>query len=368
MNFDLSDDERLLTEGALRWVVQSYSWDRRQLSAAEGGFEESVWQEMAAMGWLAAIFNADLGGLGLRLEQFMLILTELGRGLVVEPLITNAVVCAHLLNCSAENARASSLAAAIASGNAKAALGMPERGDAGARPIVASQGSDGYVLQGALALVVDAGAADHYLVGAEVEGEDGISLFLVERAASGLEIKPYSLVDGRSAGDLMLHGVRVDREARILSGALTQAIIEEAIDMGAAARLAELVGGMDACLASSVQHLKDRRQFGQPLANFQVLQHLGAEMFVEYYQSQSMLYYLMSRLRTPSAAQALSEAKTFICKSAELVSRHAMQAHGAIAFTQEFKIGHYYKRVVVTTKLAGDENFHYDRLVQLDRA
>lgn len=360
MDFNPDDEDILLTGNAGRWVSQSYDWMQRQASVAAGGFDAGVWRNMAAMGWLAALLDEEIGGLGLSLGRFVLLMTELGKGLVVEPLVTNAVVCAHVLNCGA--GKATALAQSMASGEAVLALAARERGDWGESAVSARRVDGGWRLEGRLAMVPDAAAASHYLVAAEAD--DGPAVFVVARDAPGLRVAAFGLVDGRSAADLGFEGVTLAEPARLLSGSAAQLAVEQAVDRGIAARLGELVGGMEACLEASAAHLKERRQFGQPLASFQALQHLGADMFVDCYQARSMLYYLLSRLDTETEAQAISEAKLLIGEMAGKVTANAMQAHGAIAFTEEFRIGHFYKRVLATQKLAGDEDFHHARLAR----
>jgi alkylation response protein AidB-like acyl-CoA dehydrogenase len=226
----------------------------------------------------------------------------------------------------------------------------------------------GFVIDGVKMMVPAAAAAQSFIVSARVDGEDGVSLFLVPQADATLH--PYPLIDGTRAGDLELRSVFVPAEARLSAPGSGLALLEEALDRAALAQVAEGLGCMEAVLEITSDYLKTRQQFGQPIGKFQALQHRMAEMFVEVQETRSILYRGMAHLDAAPAQRklAVSAAKVMLGSAGRIVGGQGIQLHGGIGLTDEYPIGHYYKRLLTLEKLYGDAEWHLGRYIEVQRA
>ena len=360
----------MLRDSARRFVQEHCGIEqRRAVSKTELGFSLEHWRTMSDLGWLALAVPEDLGGLGCSFVEVALLLEELGRGLVLEPYISSAVVCGHILD-KCENASASAEAlSAMAEGRCRLALAHHEsaqRYDLMPVSVEAQRGDGFFRLNGVKTLVLDAPAADQLIVSARVAGEESFSLFLVDRAAAGMKLDSYPLVDDSRAADIELDNVLVPRSAVLTGPARSRAIVEEALDRATLACAAEALGAMEAVLQLTADYLTTRVQFGQPIGKLQALQHRMAEMFVEVQEVRSILYCGISQLNADSTVRGpvISAAKLVTLEAARIVGSQGVQLHGGIGMTQEYAMGHYFKKLLAFEKTYGDGDWHAERLAR----
>ncbi len=373
MDFNLSEEQVLLKDVIDKLILKEYSFEqRRRYGVTPEGWSRTFWGQLARQSFLALPFAAEHGGLDGGPQELMLVMEALGRGLVLEPYFGSVVVAGSILRHGASETQLARLVPRIAAGELLLALAQSEkqsRYELGDVLTAAGTDADGYVLNGAKIVVVHGDCADLLLVPARSSGgqrdRDGISLFLVGADAAGLRRRTYRTQDGLRAADLHLDGVRVGKEALIgpLGGGLT--ILESAADEAIAALAAESVGCMQALLDLTVNYLKQRNQFGGPIGRFQALQHRAAEVLMELEQARSMAMYAALMVSEPDPIErrrAMSEVKVQISKSGRFVAQQAVQLHGGIGVTEEYAVGHYFKRLSMMEALFGDSDHHMARL------
>lgn len=363
MNFDFSDDEQQLREAVLRWVERGYTFERRRSIERSGGFSPEVWSELGELGLLGLGTSENDGGMALGPVAAMLALEALGRGLVLEPVAAVALVAASLIASAPADMRAS-WAPRIASGEARVVLAYQERA---ARyrlnhvETTATAAGAAWALNGTKSLVPIGDQADAFIVSARVSGDAddaaGIALFLVERAAPGVETHGYALQDGSRAAEATL----VNTPATLLLAAGPAfAALELAVDTGIAALAAECVGAMDKLLELTADYLNTRKQFGVPIGTFQALRHRVADMKMQLELARSMSYYATLKLDEEPAERrrAIAQAKVQLGQSARYLGQQAIQLHGGIGMTDEYMVSHYFKRLTAMEMQFGDTMHH----------
>ena len=372
MDFSLSQEQTLLQDSATRFVQDRYDFDTRQKNVArEEGFSTENWGTFAELGWLGIPFSEADGGFGGGAVEMMLLQEQFGRGLVVEPYLATVVLAGGALKIAGTQAQKETLLAGIVDGTKQAALAYAEpqsRFNLSDVATTAAQDGDGYVLNGAKAVVLNGPSADFFVVSARTAGQqrdsDGISLFVVAADAAGLERRDYPTVDAFRASELTLNGVKVGADALLGEAGSGFATLERVIDEGILAVGAEAVGCMEVLYKDTVEYCKTREQFGQPIGKFQVLQHRMVDMFMEHEQSKSLMFMAAMRLDEgygPEAQKAVSALKVQIGKSGRFVGQQAVQLHGGMGMTEELNIGHYFKRLTVIETLFGNGDFHLKR-------
>ena len=356
MNFDLTEEQKLLRESLSGFLQRRYAFDDRRAAAAGSGWRSEVWAAFASeLGIFGATLGEDEGGFGGGPVEAMLIAEELGRALVIEPYVEAIVVATALLR---RVATAAPLRSAIVAGDAIAVPALYEAQGGFDPGRVATVYADGG-LTGEKAVVVAAPLAHHFLVSAR-DG-DSVGLFLVAADAPGVERRDYALIDGRPASDVRLSGapaamVEADAGARI----------DRAIDEGIAASCAEAVGVIDAMLAQTVGYTRQREQFGVPIASFQALQHRMADMaaLLERARSMSLMAALSIDLAAQDRRHAVSAAKVFVGDALKTVGEGAIQLHGGIGTTEEIAVSHYFKRATVLQSQFGTSGYHLRRMAE----
>jgi pimeloyl-CoA dehydrogenase small subunit len=368
MNFALSDDQRMLQDTVERLVARSYGFEQRKAYAAQPcGWSREVWRTLAEIGLLALPFPEAQGGLGGGPVDVMLVMQALGKALPLEPLLSTMVIGGAALR-HASPAQLDRWVGAIAAG--ELTLGWAHR-EAQSRyrlhdvACSAQRVSGGWLLSGNKPLVLHGDSVDRLLLGARSGGArrdaDGLSLFMVDAAATGVERRPCRTHDGRRAADIVLDRVHVADADLIGEPGHALPIIEAISEAAIAALAAEAVGVMDSALAMTVDYLKTRQQFGGPIARFQALQHRAAEMLIALEQSRSMAMYAALMLDEPDAAErrkALSAVKVQIGHAARFVGQQAIQLHGGIGVTEEYAVGHCHKRLAMMEMEFGDSDHH----------
>ncbi len=373
MDFDLSDEQRLLQDSVERLISDEYGFEQRKaLGKSDKGYSDAMWAKFAELGFLGLPFAEEHGGFGGGPVETMILMEAFGRGLVLEPYLATVVIGGGFIRHGASEAQKAALIPEIAAGNLTLAFAHTERQsryDLNAVETTAKRDGDGWVLDGEKGVVLHGDSADKLFVSARIGGgprdRGGIGLFLVDAAAAGLSRRGYPTQDGLRAAEVGLAGVRVGADAVIAEDALP--LIERVVGEAIAAISAEAVGAMSALHAMTIDYLKTRKQFGVAIGSFQVLQHRGAEMFIALEQGRSM-----AMLATMMAAEddaderrrAIAGAKIQIGRSARFIGQQAIQLHGGIGMTMEYAAGHYFKRLTMIDLMFGDADHHLERLAE----
>lgn len=365
MNFNLDAEQQLLQDSVRRFVDRDYSFEARTaLVKARTPARTAHWQTFADNGWLAAALPESCGGLGGSIVDTVLIAQQLGRGLVVEPFLGCAVLAAQTLSAAGTPAQHEKWLPSLADGSRQFALAYSEaqsRGFPDSVELSATATADGYVLTGCKTLVLGGADADGFIVSARASDADGITLMIVAADARGLTRRVLPLHDGSFAAELTFDGVRVTRDAVLGEPGGGLAALRHGLAHATAALGAELVGAMEKAIELTAEYLKMRKQFGVPIGSFQTLQHRLADMAAELELARSMLYALLASLENddaPTQARTVSQAKSLIGRAARFVCGQAIQLHGGIGMTEEYQVGHYYKRAVVADVLFGNSDRH----------
>jgi pimeloyl-CoA dehydrogenase small subunit len=373
MDFDLSDEQTLLGDTVGRLLADRYDFQKRNVFAAsELGWSREMWSAFAELGLLAVPFAAEDGGLEGGAVETMIIMQAFGRALSLEPYLATVVLGGGLLRHGGIAAQRAEHVPAIVSGERLLAFAHSEaqsRFDlAHVTARAAKRGGD-WMLDGAKTLVLDGDSADFLIVSARTAGEandrDGIGLFLVDARAPGVSRRGYAMQDGRRAAEVTLEGVEVGADAVVGDPAGALPLIERVVDEAIAALSAEAVGAMTEMHELTLAYLKERKQFGVPIGSFQVLQHGAVDMYVAVEQAHSMALLATMMAGEDDAGErgrAISAAKVQVGRSARLVGQQAVQLHGGVGMTAEFKVGHCFKRVTMIDLTFGNADHHLARL------
>ncbi|HLH89012.1 MAG TPA: acyl-CoA dehydrogenase family protein [Xanthobacteraceae bacterium] len=377
MDFELTDEQRLLRETLERLMAERYDFAARKRFGQEAsGFSADMWRHYAELGLLGLPFAEADGGLGGGPVETMIVMEAFGRALALEPYLATVVLGGGLLRLGGSDAMRGALVPRIASGAMKLAFAHAERQaryDLADVATTARKDGSGFVLNGAKSLVLHGDAADQLVVSARLSGaprdRDGLALFLVDAATGGgVTRRGYPTVDGLRAAEVALTNVRVGADAAIGEPGQAFPLIERVVDSAIAALAAEAVGAMAAMHEATVEYLKVRKQFGVPIGNFQVLQHRAADMLMALEEARSMAMLASMMADEPNATErrkAIAAAKVQIGRSGRIVGQGAIQLHGGIGMTMEAKVGHYFKRVTMIDTLFGDADHHLAALARL---
>lgn len=373
MDFELSDDQKMLVGQAQSFVRKESPITRaRTLRDDERGWDPAVWKKMADLGWMSLPFPESVGGLGGSFADVTLILDQLGTTLVPEPFVESVVLAGTAILRAGSAAQQERLLAPMIAGDTSLALAALERRsryDVCAVDTHAKHHGDTWTLTGEKYFVLNGHAADHLVVSARTSGKhderNGVSLFAVARDAAGLHVQAVKTMDGRRAAI-----VRLENTPGELLGAEGAAapVLEEAMDLGAAAACAEGAGIMRTVLWMTVEYLRTREQFGVKIGTFQALQHRAVDMFVEteLLKSTAILACLKADDADPNERRrAVSVAKAQLAAGGKKVLESAIQLHGGIGITDEHDVGLYFKRMSVLNALFGDEEHHLARYASL---
>jgi len=373
MDFDLSEEQRLLKESVDGLLGSSYDFDdRKKYMAEKGGWSKAVWGKFAEQGLLGLPFSEDDGGFGAGAVETMIVMEALGKALVVEPYLATVVIGGGFLRRGGSPAQKAEYIPAIIDGSktfAFAQLEKNSRYDLGDVSTSAKKKGDAYVIDGEKFVVLNGESADVLVVTARTNGgqrdANGVGVFLVPGTAKGVAKKGYPTQDGLHAADITFTGVEVGADAVIGDPENGLALIERVVDDARIALCAEAVGLMDESLKSTVEYLKTRKQFGVAIGSFQTLQHRAADMFVALEQARSMAMFATMAGDFDDAgerATAVAAAKVQIGKSLKFVGQQSIQLHGGIGMTMEAKIGHYFKRLTMIENTFGDTDYHLRRV------
>ena len=379
MNFDLSEEQQLLADSLKRYLTNEYSIEARaKIVASSPGWSETVWAAFAEMGLLGVPFAEEHGGFGGTAVDVMLVMEAIGEGLVVEPYWVNVGLAGRLIARGGSAEQQQRILPSLIQGKHRLAFAHTERtarydlAHVGTR---ATRSGTGFTLEGEKRAVLHGAAADTLIVSARTAGSatdpNGIGLFLVDRAASGLTVKDYRTIDELRAADVWLSGVTVPADALLGGEGRALPLIEDAADYATALLCAEAVGAIRYANETTLEYIKNRRQFGVPIGSFQALQHRMVDMVISYEQARSMAYLACVKADTAPAAErrhAISAAKIKIADACRHVSQEAVQLHGGMGMTEELKVSHTFRRLTMISQTFGDAEHHLERFAASEPA
>jgi len=355
MDFDFSDDQEQLRDAVRKWVDKGYDFDRRRAIEKAGGFDRVAYGELAELG-LAGLYVAEAqGGMGMGPIEGMVVMEELGRGIVLEPL-AQTLIASGILGGYASDAVKAAWLPRIASGEALVVLAQQERKARyrlDACDTKATETGGAWSVTGAKSIVAAGDLADAFLVPATVNGK--MALFLVERSAKGVATRGYGTQDGSRAAEVTLQSapaVLVTKDGLVA--------LEHAVDIGIAASCAEAVGVPDKTMAVTAEYMNTRKQFGVALATFQALRHRMADMKMQLELARSMSYYASLKLNAPAEERrrAMARAKYQLGVSMRFIGQNSVQLHGGIGVTDEYIGSHYFKKLTQLELSFGDTLHH----------
>jgi len=346
MDFDLTEDRRMLSDTITRYLADQYGIEHRNSVAYCAPYHDSgKWQEMAELGILAAFASEDAGGFGGTGFDISVVFQALGYALCPEPMLA-ALMASRLMTsigADQETLLDGTRKYAVAIGEIECPYGLDHL------ETTATVRGDSHVLWGRKTAVYGGQVADTFLVAAMLDGK----LAMFEVAASDAEIVGYGMMDGGGAAELLLD----DTPAKLLS-ADARTVFQDALNAGIVALCAESLGAMIYAHELLLEYLKTRKQFGVNIGRFQVLQHRAVDMLTEIEQARSIVIRAAAELDGPDATRYASMAKNLIGRAGRLISEESIQMHGGIAMTWEYPASHYGKRLVMIDHQLGDTDFH----------
>jgi pimeloyl-CoA dehydrogenase small subunit len=375
MDFSFTSEQDMLRDTVAKLVAQQYDFDtRRKVAKSEAGWRPEMWSQFAELGLLGASFTEAEGGFGTGPIEAMIISEEFGKGLVIEPYLQTVVIGGNFFRHGGTDAQKEEHIAGIIGGETRFAFAYSEpksRFDFNDVSTTAKKEGAGYTLNGHKAVVLGAPFATHLIVTARTSGgqrdANGVSVFIVPKGAKGVTTRDYPTVDGLRASEVYFENVSVGADALVGAADNGLALTEKVVDNAIAALCAEAVGCFKVLNEATISYAKQRKQFGQPIANFQVLQHRMVDMFMAAEQAASMTYMVTLKLDEADKArkQAASAAKVQIGKAGKLISQDAVQIHGGMGMTDELNVGHFFKRVTMIESQFGNTDWHLRRYTEL---
>ena len=355
MDFNFTDDQEQLRDAVRKWVDRSYGFERRRGITRAGGFDRGAYGELAELGLAGLYVSEEHGGMGMGPVEAMVVLEELGRGIVLEPL-GQTLVASGVLGGYAPKAVKAQWLPRLATGEALVVLAHHERKGRyrlDACEAQAAQAGEGWKVSGSKSIVPAGDQADAFLVPAKADGR--IALFLVERQAQGVTTRGYPTMDGGRAAEVTLR----DAPATLVTPEGMTAL-EHAVDIGIACTCAEAVGVIDKTMQLTAEYLNTRKQFGVTLATFQALRHRMADMKMQQELARSMSYYASLKLNAPAdeRRRAMARAKYQLGVAMRFVGQNSVQLHGGIGVTDEYVGSHYFKKLTQLELAFGDTLHH----------
>jgi pimeloyl-CoA dehydrogenase small subunit len=373
MDFDLSEEQRLLKESLDRLIGDRYAFEQRKIyGQSPEGWSRELWAQYAELGLLGLPFEERYGGSAGGPVETMIAMDAFGRALALEPFFSTVVLGGGFLRHGGTAEQCAELVPKIAKGTLTFAFAHTERHsrydlyDIDTRAV---RDGTGWVLDGEKGVVLHGDTADKLIVTARVAGgrrdRDGIGVFIVDGKAEGVSRRGYPTQDGLRAAEIALAGVRVGPPSVLGEPGAALPLVERVVDEAIAALSAEAVGGMAAMHELTVDYLKTRRQFGREIGSFQILQHRAVDMLIALEQARSMAMFATMMAAEDNAVErrnAIAAAKVQIGRSGKFIGQQSVQLHGGIGMTMEYKVGHYFKRVTMIDMMFGDADYHLREL------
>jgi pimeloyl-CoA dehydrogenase small subunit len=378
MDFDLTEEQRLLKESLDRLLGDRYAFEQRKsYGQSPDGWSREVWAQYAALGLLGLPFAERYGGSAGGPVETMIAMEAFGRALALEPFLATVVLGGGFLRHGGSAEQCAALIPRIADGSLTLAFAHTERHsryDLADISTKAARDGAAWVLDGEKGVVLHGDTADKLIVTARVGGgrrdRDGVGVFIVDATAEGVSRRGYPTQDGLRAAEIALARVRVGPEGVLGEPGEALPLVERVVDEAIAALSAEAVGAMAAMHELTVDYLKTRRQFGREIGSFQILQHRAVDMLIALEQARSMAMFATMMAAEEDAGErrnALSAAKVQIGRSGRFIGQQAVQLHGGIGMTIEYKVGHYFKRVTMIDTMFGDADYHLRALARRSR-
>ena len=375
MDFDLSEEQRLLKESLDRLLGDRYAFEQRKTYGQNPeGWSRELWAQYAELGLLGLPFAERYGGSAGGPVETMIAMEAFGRALALEPYLATIVLGGGFLRHGGSAEQCAELIPKIASGSLTAAFAHTERGSRyDLHDIETRAVRDGaaWRIDGEKGVVLHGDTADRLIVTARVGGarrdREGIAAFMVDANAAGVSRRGYPTQDGLRAAEIALSQVRVGPEAVFGEPGAALPLVERVVDEAIAALCAEAVGAMAVMHELTVDYLKTRRQFGREIGSFQILQHRAVDMLIALEQARSMAMFATMMAAEDNAAErrnAISAAKVQIGRSGKFIGQQSVQLHGGIGMTMEYKVGHYFKRATMIEMMFGDADYHLRELAR----
>ncbi|TMM51268.1 acyl-CoA dehydrogenase family protein [Sulfitobacter sabulilitoris] len=377
MNFDLTEERQMLQDSLRRFLRDRYTTPvRNEILESDSGMSAKIWEELAELGVIGALFTEEQGGFGGAGFDIAVVFEELGRAGVVEPFLDTAVLGGGLIAALGNDDQQAHVEEVIGGALHLAfAHGEPaSRYDLNRVETTAKADGDSIVLNGRKAVVVNAEAAGMLVVSARESGDaydtDGISLFLVPADAKGVSMQGYALLAGGRAAEVTLDDVTVPASARLGDAGKAFDAIEERVAAANVAICAETLGAMETATHLTREYLGTRKQFGRPIGSFQALAHRMSDLLIEMEQARSSVILAAGHLADDrkSRESNVSAAKNLMGRTGRLVAEDSIQMHGGIAMTQEYELAHIAKRIVMADHRLGDTDHHLERFIALSAA
>lgn len=368
MDFNFTQEQQQFADALQRWAAKDYSFEQRsKIVYSDAGVSDQAWTALAELGVTALPVPEAQGGFNGSAIDMLVVMQEMGRGLVVEPYWATMFGAEFLKRAGGQEA----LLEKVAAGELKLACALGEkqsRHDLSDIATTAEAKGDGYVLNGAKTVVIHGAQADALIVSVRSGGgqrdTDGISLFVVPADGAGVSRRDYRTIDGQRAADITLDKVQLPASALLGQAGAGWQLLDAAADYGAALLCAEAIGLMEALNAATLEYLKTRQQFGVPIGKFQALQHRMADMFMQMEQARSMATLAAVKVSSDDAEErrrTVSAAKARIGQAAKFIGQQAVQLHGGMGVTNELPAAHYFKRLTMIELTLGDTDHHLAR-------
>ena len=383
MNFDYSDEQQQLADSVRRYLANEYDFEKRKaiLNSASGS-SDAVWAAFAEMGLTAIGLPEADGGFGGGAVDLMAVMEACGEALVVEPLLDNVGLAGRLVARAGSAAQRAALLPGLIDGSIRLAFAGSEPGGRYSLAPVgtsARAAGDGWVLSGEKCVVIGASSASRLIVSARTSGlagspggsgdAQGTSLFIVDPKAAGVTLNPSRTVDGLRTADVTFSNVALGHDALLGEAGAALPQIEEAVDFATALQCADAIGAMKSANEATLDYMKQRKQFGVPIASFQVLQHRMVEMYICTEQARSMAILAAAKVDSSTdpveRQRAVSAAKIKVADAARQVSQESVQLHGGMGMTEELKVSHTFRRLTMIAQRFGDADHHLERYAAL---
>ena len=374
MNFDFTEEQQMVRDSIARFVQDDYDWDtRKAIVASEKGLSPDNWKLFAELGWLSIPFAEEHGGFGGNIVDLSVVMEELGKGLVVEPYFPTVVLFGGLIARAGNDAQRAEWLPRVIGGDVLGGFAYVERQSRFALHdclTTATPSGDGFVLNGEKVVVFNGEQADHLVVLARTSGEQsdrtGLSLFIVEAGAAGIDKMNYPMMDGQRVANVTFKDVALSADALLGEEGNALAVVEALVDEAIIALASEAVGIMGVLNTKTLEYAKTREQFGVAIGSYQALQHRMVDTMMAYEQCKSLLFKALCEYKQEPAmaAETIHALKVLIDRNAKHVFGEAIQIHGGMGMTDELDIGHYAKRLMMINTTFGDANFHRNRFVE----
>lgn len=373
MDLDFTEEQQMLRSSAKSFVKNECSNEKvREIEDSETGYSKEIWNKMAELGWMGIVFPEEYGGYGGNFTDLIVLMEEIGRGILPSPFLSTVVICGSAILEGGSEQQKEEFLGKISTGEIIMALALYEPNasynPSGITAKAISQ-NDGYVINGTKMFVNDANIADYLLVAVKTkEGgapEEGISLFLCDAKTEGISCSKMKSIGSDNQCEVIFDNVRVSRDN--ILGELDKGwdLVEKAKGKGIVAKCAEMVGSMEACLDMTNAYAKEREQYKKTIGSFQVIQHYLANMFIKVNTAKNLTYEAAwaAGQELPCAYQ-VSAAKSYVNEACKFVTERGIQIHGAISITREHDMGLYYRRAKAADVFLGDTVHHLELVAQ----